>query len=366
MTDDNNKPHIDSLTSARFFAAIAVVFLHFSLYLNVNPFVYLFLSNGGIGVCFFFVLSGFILTYTYKDWFAGGVKINDYRRFIRARLARIYPMHVIALLLMTPVTLLLVWFTAGHVRSPYLAYSLLKSRSTEIIRCVRKTGVGSGSKILDVGCGQGSLLLRLHQIGFASLTGVDPFIARDIDYGNGIKIHKKHIQDITGEFDLVMFNHSFEHIPDQENTLRQVSKILSPTGICMIRIPTVTSLPWRMYRENWVQIDAPRHVYLHSIESIRLLASRFNLTLLNYFYDSHALQFLGSEQYCRSIPLINDRSFLVNPKNSIFGKKEIENFETMSRLLNKYKMGDQVVLLFTRPDVQALTADQAAEAACNA
>ncbi len=254
----------------------------------------------------------------------------------------------------------------GHSVLGYLADSLLKSASTEIIRCIRKTGVNSGSKILDVGCGQGSLLLRLNEIGFTSLTGVDPFIACDTDYGNGVKIHKKHIQDIAGEFDLVMFNHSFEHIPDQESTLRHVSKILSPDGICMIRIPTVTSLPWGVYRENWVQIDAPRHIYLHSIESIRLLASRFNLTLSNYFYDSHALQFLGSEQYCQSIPLVNDRSFLVNPKHSIFGKKEIESFEAMSRLLNKYNLGDQVVLFFTRPDAQALATAQPVEAACNA
>lgn len=123
MTD--NKPHIDSLTSARFFAALAVVLLHFSYYLNINPAVYLFLSNGGIGVCFFFVLSGFILTYTYKEWFAGGVRINDYFRFIQARFARIYPMHAVALLLMTPVTLLLVWLTVGHARSPYLTYDPL-------------------------------------------------------------------------------------------------------------------------------------------------------------------------------------------------------------------------------------------------
>jgi peptidoglycan/LPS O-acetylase OafA/YrhL len=55
-------------------------------------------------VGFFFVLSGFVLAYNYHDWFSGG--LGRAGPFLWQRVARIYPLAVLALLLMTPVSLL--------------------------------------------------------------------------------------------------------------------------------------------------------------------------------------------------------------------------------------------------------------------
>jgi hypothetical protein len=60
------------------------------------------LVGGQYGVTFFFVLSGFILTYRYGDWFEGGVTESRYWLFQRFRFARIYPVYVLGLLLDTP------------------------------------------------------------------------------------------------------------------------------------------------------------------------------------------------------------------------------------------------------------------------
>ena len=54
-----------------------------------------------------------------------------------------------------------------------------------------------GDAILDVGCGNGSLLTQLHRMGFTNLTGIDPFINEGHDYGP-IKIFKKEIYDLNG------------------------------------------------------------------------------------------------------------------------------------------------------------------------
>ncbi len=75
------RPHLKPLTSLRFFAALAVFLFHWQA-LGVSTF-----NFGANGVSFFFVLSGFILTYVYP-------KVPPTWTFYRKRLARIWPIHI--------------------------------------------------------------------------------------------------------------------------------------------------------------------------------------------------------------------------------------------------------------------------------
>jgi len=94
---------LDALTSLRFIAAFAVLLLHYRDLLGpLPPWLLRGLIGGQYGVTFFFVLSGFILTYRYHDWFARGVDDTHFWWFLRFRLARLYPVYVLGLLLDTP------------------------------------------------------------------------------------------------------------------------------------------------------------------------------------------------------------------------------------------------------------------------
>ncbi|HSV48208.1 MAG TPA: acyltransferase [Ramlibacter sp.] len=112
---------LPALTSLRFFAAFAVLLLHYrDLVGPLPPLVFKAIVGGQYGVTFFFVLSGFILTYNYQAWFAGGVGAPSYWRFQRLRLARIYPIYLVGLLLDTPWHLFERWQAgqlaeSGHV-----------------------------------------------------------------------------------------------------------------------------------------------------------------------------------------------------------------------------------------------------------
>jgi peptidoglycan/LPS O-acetylase OafA/YrhL len=57
-------------------------------------------------VSFFFVLSGFILTYSYADVFREGVSLSSYKRFIWDRITKIYPVHLLTLLMVLPIAIL--------------------------------------------------------------------------------------------------------------------------------------------------------------------------------------------------------------------------------------------------------------------
>ncbi len=215
---------------------------------------------------------------------------------------------------------------------------------------LKKINVTCDVKILDVGCGSGALLKTLGEIGFRKLYGIDPYIKENIEYKNGIKILKKQIHELDDEFDVILFNHSFEHIPDPKETLETVSKLLSENGICIIRIPTVSSFAWKEYNVNWVQLDAPRHFFLYSLDSIKYLALKSELIVNNFYYDSTDFQFWGSEQYLRGIPLRSSNSYAINPHNSFFSRREIKLFKKKAKELNIKNQGDQLTLYLSKND----------------
>ncbi|MHB1687562.1 MAG: class I SAM-dependent methyltransferase [Ignavibacteriaceae bacterium] len=213
---------------------------------------------------------------------------------------------------------------------------------------LNKTGVGLDSKILDVGCGSGKLLYRMGNTGFKNLTGIDAFIEKDIHYNNGVNIFKKNLNDINKKFDLIMMHHSLEHLEDQHGIFNKLSSLLNKGKFLLIRIPICSSYSWKTYRENWFALDAPRHFYNHSLKSMKFLADKYGFEIVHTSFDSRSIQFWGSEQYQKDIPLMDERSYFVNPNNSFFSKEQIDNFERKTERLNKNGEGDQAVLFIKK------------------
>lgn len=185
-------------------------------------------------------------------------------------------------------------------------------------------------------------LYSLNETGFKNLVGVDPYIDEEV-INRDVKILKKTVHELPDnqKFDLIISNHSFEHIPDQLETVVKMSKILSENGVCLIRIPIKTEYVWNRYDVSWVQIDAPRHFFIHTIKSFTYLAKKAGLLIKDIIFDSTEFLFWGSEQYKRGIPLRAEDSYSVNPKKSIFTSKQIREFRKMAKELNMNKQGDQ-------------------------
>jgi peptidoglycan/LPS O-acetylase OafA/YrhL len=93
---------IGSLTALRGIAATVVVILHFAYSTLPEAGVIIsrhtrFFRDGYLFVDLFFILSGFIMTHVYLDSFATGVNKANYWGYLRARFARIYPLHLFTL-----------------------------------------------------------------------------------------------------------------------------------------------------------------------------------------------------------------------------------------------------------------------------
>lgn len=205
------------------------------------------------------------------------------------------------------------------------------------------------ARILDVGCGNGDLLACLRSLGFEHLLGVEPWLAEPVRTSNGVQIVKKTLQEVDGDWDLIMFHHSFEHVTDPVGTLQHVSRLLKPNGHCLIRMPTVSSYAWEHYRTDWVQLDAPRHLHVHSKASIGIAAASAGLTVERIVYDSTSFQFWGSEQYRKGIPLRSERSYAENPEQSLFSTGEIRSFAKRAAKLNAMDAGDQAAFYLRKP-----------------
>ncbi|MGE6515821.1 acyltransferase family protein [Lysinibacillus sphaericus] len=92
---------INTLTSLRFFAALAVFLSHLFILQNFEETKWIFdriFFEGYLGVTFFFILSGFILTYNYHNKFQKYTKGN-LKNFMVARFARIYPVYILTFLI---------------------------------------------------------------------------------------------------------------------------------------------------------------------------------------------------------------------------------------------------------------------------
>jgi len=210
-----------------------------------------------------------------------------------------------------------------------------------LVAVMRRFGLDTGAAVLDVGCGTGKFLRYLRAAGFRSLTGVDPFLPADITVAGDVRLLRRQVQEMDGEFDLLLATHSLEHMPDQDAAMSAFARLLKPGGVALVRIPTVSSIAWETYGADWVQLDAPRHLHLHSRGSFRLLAGRHGLRIADMRDDSTEIQFWGSDQYSRDVPFNAPESFSVNRRTSLFPKGVMEEYRRRTESANREGRGDQ-------------------------
>ncbi|MCJ2024819.1 acyltransferase family protein [Methylobacterium sp. J-067] len=110
---------LPALTALRFFAAAYVVAFHYTPYYFPDMSGGGFIGLGYSGVTFFFLLSGFILAYNYRDADLGQPQARAL--FYRARFARVYPLFLLALVIHVP------WFLAWVVKQPMPLKALMAS-----------------------------------------------------------------------------------------------------------------------------------------------------------------------------------------------------------------------------------------------
>lgn len=132
-----------------------------------------------------------------------------------------------------------------------LIYNLLQYRRPKIIGEYKASG-----RILDVGCGDGSISSALPEFDY---TGVETSFSgskgKNILIGGVEKMRVK-----PNFFDAVTFWESLEHVPQPAAALTKVYKALKPDGVLIIESPNYASFERLPFGSRWFHLDPPRHL----------------------------------------------------------------------------------------------------------
>lgn len=136
----------------------------------------------------------------------------------------------------------------------------------------------SEKKILDFGCGSGSLLSRIKEAnGEAYGVDFDQGLVTDLINKFGSK-YIKLARDVSifGDkfFDAIILNHVIEHVSDPGSTIKNLRSLLKDDGLMIIATPNISSFGSRIFGSRWRGLEIPRHRVIFSPKSLKnILAS---------------------------------------------------------------------------------------------
>ncbi|RDC62966.1 class I SAM-dependent methyltransferase [Adhaeribacter pallidiroseus] len=130
-----------------------------------------------------------------------------------------------------------------------------------------------GSRILDLGAGQGALSARLHDLGYKLIAvDVDPldFKCETVEFHKVDFNNKEEVERFKTEyhesFDLVLGIEVIEHIENPWEYVRLLKGLVKPKGFLIISTPNITSWISRfkfLLSGQFFQFDEPDLAYGH-------------------------------------------------------------------------------------------------------
>jgi SAM-dependent methyltransferase len=130
-------------------------------------------------------------------------------------------------------------------------------------------------RLLDVGCGSGTLLKVLQQRGF-DVSGFEPSAeAAALAGGSGLTVASRERLEDAGfaanSFHIVTLFHVMEHVTEPRHVLAEVRRLLDARGRILVQVPNIQSWQSRLCGTHWYGLDVPRHVINYSMDTIQKL-----------------------------------------------------------------------------------------------
>lgn len=178
-------------------------------------------------------------------------------------------------------------------------YHLVKTNALKNkVALITKENPKKGN-LLDIGAGTGDFLTQAKNAGWNCI-GIEPNEkAKNISISKGVSFTNTLEELENNSFDVITMWHVLEHVPDLENQIKTLKRLLKPNGTIIIAVPNYKSFDAKHYKSFWAAYDVPRHLWHFSIISIQKLFSKEGLQLKKVkpmWFDSFYVCLL-SEKY---------------------------------------------------------------------
>jgi 2-polyprenyl-3-methyl-5-hydroxy-6-metoxy-1,4-benzoquinol methylase len=203
------------------------------------------------------------------------------------------------------------------------AYHFIKNialkNKLSLVNSLQKKG-----KLLDIGAGTGDFLLTAKNDGW-NVIGVEPSEkARSIAAKKGIEL--KPVADFDDHsFDIITMWHVLEHVPDLQNQIKELKRLLKPNGAIIIAVPNFKSYDAKYYGEFWAAYDTPRHLWHFSKTAIKKLFQNVNIELVKILpmkFDSFYVSLLSEKYKTGKMNFI--KAFFIGLKSNWKAKEKFE------------------------------------------
>lgn len=129
----------------------------------------------------------------------------------------------------------------------------------------------SKGKLLDIGAGTGDFLSVAKSKGW-DVIGIEPSEKAKIIAGKkGVSFAESLDKLESNTFDAITMWHVLEHVPNLDEQIKELKRLLKPEGTIIIAVPNFRSFDAKYYRRFWAGFDAPRHLWHFSKKAIKQL-----------------------------------------------------------------------------------------------
>ena len=138
-------------------------------------------------------------------------------------------------------------------------------------------------KVLDIGCSSGTFLDLAKQQNLSTY-GVELNKAEfEFVKKKGHTVFNELLENLSFDtkFDAITMWDVFEHIVDGEFYLNTMKNLLTENGVIFLQIPSSDSLAAKILQEHCNMYDGLEHVNLYGVETIKRLAKKCDLEVLN-------------------------------------------------------------------------------------
>jgi 2-polyprenyl-3-methyl-5-hydroxy-6-metoxy-1,4-benzoquinol methylase len=180
-------------------------------------------------------------------------------------------------------------------------------------------------RILDIGAGVGDFLSVCKNDGWQTV-GIEPSDkAKTIAKNKGVSFveHLSELEDHS--FDIITMWHVLEHVPDLENQIKELKRLIKPTGTILIAVPNFNSFDANYYGKYWAAFDVPIHLWHFSKTAIKKLFAKEKLELVNVLpmkCDSFYVSLLSEKYKTGKMNYI--KAFFIGWKSNRYGSKNSE------------------------------------------